>query len=354
VFKVKVLAWIFIILLVSAAVGLYLLNSAYNDMLKPVNPEAVDVYLIIEIPQGANTEAIADILYNEGLIQNQLAFRFYVRRYDLGQGFIAGRYRLSPSFSMEQIILKIQAGEVYSETSWFTIPEGLRIEEIAARLEQNGLVNRDRFLDLARQPSPDLIETYPFLAKVNNSGITYVLEGYLFPDTYEVNPQVSEGEIITIMLRQMDFVLNSLDYSDRLAELGISLHDMLTIASLIEREARVDHERAMVASVIYNRLAINMSLQIDATIQYILDEPKEFLLYADLEIPSPYNTYLNNGLPPGPIAAPGKESVKAALNPAVSDYYYYNYKYDDTGEHYFSKTYEEHLANVAKAESNLP
>lgn len=350
----KVLAWLFIILLVAAAVGLYILNSAYNDLAEPVNPDAVDSFNIVEIPQGATTEVIADILYNEGLIQNQLAFRFYVRRYDLGQGFIAGRYSLSPSMSMEQIILKMQAGEVYTETFWFTIPEGFSIEEIAERLEQNGLVNSEIFLDLARQPSQELIETYPFLAEVNDSRIIYVLEGYLFPDTYEVNPQASETEIISMMLRQMDLVLNSLDYNDRLAELEISLHDLLTIASLIEREARVDHERAMVASVIYNRLAIYMRLQIDATIQYILEEPKEFLLYVDLEIPSPYNTYLNNGLPPGAIAAPGRESIKAALNPAASDYFYYNYKYDDTGEHYFSKTYEEHLANVAKAESNLP
>jgi UPF0755 protein len=350
----KVIARIFIVLLVMAAIGLYLLNSAYNDLLEPVNPDDANSYSVIEVPQGANTENIANILYNEGLIQNQMAFRFYVRRYGLGQGFIAGRYRLSPSMSLEQIVIKMQAGDVYSETSWFTIPEGFSVEDIAARLEQNGLANSERFLDLARQPSQGLIDSFPFLNDVNDSRINYTLEGYLFPDTYEVDQQVSEAEIITLMVQQMDFVLNSLDYIDRLSELGISLHDLLTIASLIEREAKVDHERALVASVIYNRLEINMRLQIDATIQYILEESKEFLLYEDLEILSPYNTYLNNGLPPGPIAAPGRESIRAALNPAASDYYFYNFKYDGTGEHYFSKTFEEHLANVAKAESNLP
>jgi UPF0755 protein len=348
----KVLAWIFIILLISAAVGLYLLNSAYNDLLKPVSPEAVDSYRLVEIPQGASTETIADILYNEGLIQNQLAFRFYVRRYDLGQGFIAGRYRFSPSMSMEQIILKIQAGDVYTETSWFTIPEGLSIEEIAEKLEENGLVNRERFLDLARQPSPGLIEAHPFLAEIDDPRITYHLEGYLFPDTYEVYTDAGEEGIILVMLNRLAQVIDEEEQA-RIKALDMTLHEVLTLASIVEREARVDHERPLIAGVFYNRLRIGQRLESCATIQYILGETKEFLTYADLELPSPYNTYQNPGLPPGPIAASGEVSIMAVLYPEESDYYYFNYKYDDSGEHYFSKTLEEHNQNVAKAEANL-
>jgi UPF0755 protein len=348
----KVLAWIFIILLITAAVGLYLLNSAYNDLLEPVSPEAVDSFSFVEIPQGANTETIADILYDEELIQNQLAFRFYVRRYDLGQGFIAGRYRFSPSMSLEQIVLKIQSGDVYTETSWFTIPEGFSIDAIAERLEQDGLVNGERFLDLARQPSQELIDSFPFLADVTDSRITYVLEGYLFPDTYEVFTDAGEEAIIRVMLNRLVQIINEEEQA-RINAMGMTLHEVLTLASIVEREARVDHERPLIAGVFYNRLQIGQRLESCATIQYILGETKEFLTFADLELPSPYNTYQNAGLPPGPIAASGEASIMATLYPEESDYYFFNYKYDDSGEHYFSKTLEEHNQNVAKAEENL-
>ncbi|MBW6464734.1 MAG: endolytic transglycosylase MltG [Firmicutes bacterium] len=350
----KTIIWILIILLVLTAGGAIALFSVYNDMLEPVNPDAPESFRLVEIPQGANTEAIGELLFNEGLIQNKLAFRFYVRQRNLGQGFIAGLYNLSPTMDMEEIIAKIQSGEVYSETVWFTIPEGFTVEQIAARLDEAGLVSMESFLAICRNPSPGLLESFSFLKEVENPDIEFLLEGYLFPDTYEVYSNATEEDIISIMLNRLELILHELDYSSRMPSLNLSLHELLTIAALIEREARVDHERSTVASVIYNRLAIGMRLQIDATIQYILEEPKEFLLYADLEIPSPYNTYLNNGLPPGPIAAPGKESIDAALNPDSTDYFYYNYKYDGTGEHYFSRTLEEHNQNVTRAEANLP
>ncbi len=350
----KVAIWVIVILLVLTAGAAIALFSVYNDLLEPVNPEASESYRLVEIPQGANTEAIGELLFDEGLIQNKLAFRFYVRQHNLGRSFIAGLYNLSPAMSMEEVIAKIQSGEVYSENVWFTIPEGFTVEQIAARLDEAGLVNIDSFLAICREPSPGLLENFSFLTEINNPDIDFLLEGYLFPDTYEIYSDASEEEIINIMLNRMEQILLELNYSSRMPELNLSLHELLTIAALIEREAKVDHERSTVASVIYNRLAIGMRLQIDATIQYLLDEPKEFLLYVDLEIPSPYNTYLNNGLPPGPIAAPGKESIAAALKPDSTDYFYYNYKYDGTGEHYFSRTLEEHNENVARAEANLP
>jgi UPF0755 protein len=348
----KIILWLLVILLVLAGAAAFFLNAAYTDLVEPVNPAAVDTYSLVEIPQGTNTEGIAQILYNEGLIQNQLVFRFYVRRYDLGQGFIAGRYRFSPSMSLEQIVLKIQAGDVYTETSWFTIPEGLSIEEIAERLKQSGLVNQERFLDLARQPSPDLIDAYPFLAEVNDSRITYVMEGYLFPDTYEVYTDAGEEAIMKVMLNRLVQIVNEEEQA-RIKALGMTMHEVLTLASIVEREARVDHERPLIAGVFYNRLRIGQRLESCATIQYILGETKEFLTFADLELPSPYNTYQNAGLPPGPIAASGEASIMAVLYPEESDYYFFNYKYDSSGEHYFSKTLEEHNRNVARAEANL-
>jgi UPF0755 protein len=155
------------------------------------------------------------------------------------------------------------------------------------------------------------------------------------------------------MLSRLEQIVTAEDLR-RIDQLNSSLHEILTIAAMVEREGRVDHERPLIAGIIYNRLEIGMLLQIDATIQYALGETKEFLTFKDLEIESPYNTYLFGGLPPGPIAAPGAASINAALYPEASDYLFYNYKYDGSGEHFFSHNLQEHLENVAKAEANLP
>lgn len=337
------------VLVAAAAAGAY---YYYNRMLEPVDPEAADEYTVVDIPTGSNTEFIAARLYEQGLINNELVFRIYVHRHNLAQGFIAGQYKLSPAMKLEEITEKIRAGDVYYETIWFTIPEGYRVEIIAGRLQDKNLADRSEFLEIAADPPPDFKEEFPFLGDIDPEGVKYLLEGYLFPDTYEVYSDANLEEIVKMMLRRTDRIINE-EYRQRLEDTGLSLHEIMTIASLIEREARVDHERAIISGVIYNRLEIGQLLQIDATIQYILGETKEFLTYDDLEVESPYNTYRNEGLPPGPIAAPGEASLKAALYPEDTDYYYYNYKYDDSGEHYFSRTYQEHLENVRRAEKNL-
>lgn len=340
----------FLILAVAAALWL---NYTYHSMLEPVDPDAVEEYILIEISTGSDTESIAALLFKEGLIQNELAFRIYARRQGDGQALIAGSYNLSPSMPVTDIYAAIRDGLIYVETAWFTIPEGFTVEQIAARLAEEGLAEEEAFLALAREPTAELVAEFPFLNDLDNQEIIFILEGYLYPDTYEVYTSAGEIDLARIMLRRMNQVLNDLDYRQHAVVMGLSLHEILTVASLVEREVRVDHERKTVAGVIHNRLEIDQLLQIDATIQYILGETKEFLTYADLELPSPYNTYLHAGLPPGPIAAPGKPSIAAALEPEKTDYYFYNYKYDGSGEHYFSKTYAEHLQNVRVAEENL-
>lgn len=341
-----------VILFILAIGTIYALNVYYAGLLEPVDPAAQDNEVFVEIPSGANTEIIAVLLYDAGLIQNEMAFRLYVRQNNLGQGFKAGTYSLNPAMSLSQIAAKIESGDVYSETVWFTIPEGFSLKDIAARLEENGFADAEKFLSLARTPPEAILNGFPFLQEINNQEIDYLLEGYLFPDTYEVYPDVSEEEIIIMMLNRLNRVFTA-EHQERIVQLNSSLHEILTIAAMVEREGRVDHERALIAGVIYNRLEIGMRLQIDATIQYALGETKEFLTFKDLEIESPYNTYQNDGLPPGPIAAPGEASIMAALYPEASDYLYYNYKYDQSGEHYFSLTFEEHLENVARAEANI-
>lgn len=348
----KTILWILVILLVLAGGTAVYLFSQYNSKLEPVNPAATETFKLVEIPQGYGSEAIGKLLCDEGLIQNELAFRIFLRQSGLGQGFKAGRYNLSPSMSIEEIAQKLERGEVYSETSWFTIPEGYSIIDIATRLSDSSLVDHDTFLQMAQNPPADLVADYPFLGQVNNPEIDYLLEGYLFPDTYEVYSDAGEEAIIRLMLNRMLQVIDEQEQA-RIADMGWTVHDILTLASIVEREARVDHERPLIAGVFMNRLQIGQRLESCATIQYILGETKEFLTNQDLQLPSPYNTYQHAGLPPGPIAAPGEASVMAVLYPEHSDYYFFNYKYDGTGEHYFSITLEEHNANVARAEANL-
>lgn len=344
---------ILVVLVILALAAFVAGSNYYNQQLQPVEPEAVDNYRLIEIPSGANAALIGELLYEAGLIRNQQVFQFYVRRHSLGHRFIAGIYNLSPSLSVEQIVEKLISGEIYAETIWFTIPEGFTVKEIAQRLEERGLVESAEFLDFAREPSTGILERFPYLTTVTDPGVEFLLEGYLFPDTYEVHPESGVEEIVALMLSRLEQIITAEDLQ-RIDQLNSSLHEILTIAAMVEREGRVDHERPLIAGVIYNRLEIGMLLQIDATIQYALGETKEFLTFKDLEIESPYNTYLFGGLPPGPIAAPGAASIRAALYPEASDYLFYNYKYDGSGEHYFSHTLQEHLENVARAEANLP
>ena len=343
---------ILVVLIIIGLTAVAAVNYFYLSLLEPVDPTLVEEYVIVEIPSGAGTEAIAEILEREGLIQNTIAFRYYVRSNNLGHTFMAGTYQLSPAMDVEQIANKLQSGDIYSETTWFTIPEGYTIEQMADRLEDEGLVDGTKFLGLADNPTESILDAFPELRSVDDSEVDYLLEGYLYPDTYEIYINTTEEEIIKLMLTRMNRVIDE-ESKTRAEQLDLNIHEVLAIASLIEREAAVAHERDRISGVIHNRLEIGQLLQIDATIQYILGETKEFLTYADLEIPSPYNTYKYPGLPPGPIAAPGQPSIEAALYPEDTDYFYYNYKYDDTGEHFFSKTYEEHLENVRRAEENL-
>lgn len=340
---------ILVSILLIAAVSLYFM---YNNLLEPVDPAATDDYRIVEIPSGANTAAIATILRSGGLIQNERVFRFYVQRRDLGQSLVAGTYRLSPSMSLGRIADIIRSGDVHAVTSWFTIPEGFTVEQIAQRLADAGLVDRENFLHLARQPSEAIMQQFPFLQEVNNPDIYYLLEGYLFPDTYEVFTDAGEEAIITLMLHRLAQVIDE-EHRQRITEIGSSMHEVLTLASIVEREGRVAHERSRIAGVFLNRLDVGQRLESCATIQYILGETREFLFYRDLQIPSPYNTYLHAGLPPGPIAAPGEASIVAVLYPEDTDYFYFNYKYDSSGEHYFSRTLAEHNRNVQIAEQRL-
>jgi len=346
----KKIALTLFILVIALAIGAYYLLNLYNGMLEAVDPADVGNYRVVEIPSGATSDIIADILLQEKLIHNRLIFQIYVRQHELGHTFMAGNYELSKTMNLEEIVKKLQSGFVYAETEWFTVPEGLNVKEIATNLEEKGLVDGELFLELCRQPSSEIISRFPFLEPVKQLPVDYMLEGYLFPDTYQVYKDSGAEEYLIAMLSQMEKIIDIDTHRNQLGEMGMTVHELLTMASIVEREAVVDYERALIAGVFYNRLWVNRPLESCATVQYALGETKEVLLFTDLKVDSLYNTYLHPGLPPGPIAAPGEASIMAALYPEDSDYYYFNFKYDGTGEHYFSKTLQEHNTNVNRAE----
>ncbi|MNI43023.1 putative aminodeoxychorismate lyase [compost metagenome] len=175
----------------------------------------------------------------------------------------------------------------------------------------------------------------------------------MFPETYELVKESTPEQVVEAMLEQLEKKLDSAGgWQAKLKERGLSLHELLTVASLVEREVVVDSERPVVAGVIYNRLDKGQKLEIDATVQYLLDKQKERLYEKDLKVDSPYNTYRNEGLPPGPISSPGLASIQAALVPEASDYYFYVTKKDGSQGHLFAKTYKEHLANIKKSQQN--
>lgn len=296
--------------------------------------ENSDQTIKVEVPEGSSTARIASILLEKGLIKSEFAFKYQSKKLEYDNKYQAGNYVLSQNMNMNAIMEKIKNGEAEFETIRFTIPEGYDINLIAKALEEKGLIDIEEFYEVLNNESFD----YRFLEGIP-VGKNY-LEGFLFPDTYEFYMDATERDIIDRLLQRFDTIFID-TYYDRAKELGYSVREIIAMASIVEREAILNEERPTVASVFYNRLEIDMRLQSCATVQYILGEQKARLSTADTQIESPYNTYLNMGLPPSPIASPGVKSIEAALYPADTDYIYFVAKGD--GSHAFAKTYNEFL-----------
>ena len=288
---------------------------------------------IVEIPAGMPAGKIAQMLKEQGLIRNTLVFGIMLRITDRDGQLKAGEYLLNPAMSTMEVIQKLNAGTIV--THRIVIPEGYELKQIAADLAKEGLVDPERFLRLAFNAELVLDDNPPFELPIPS------LEGYLFPDTYHFAKEQSEEAIIRQMVsRFVDVVISKVDLS--LLDDKYTLHEVITLASIVEKEVIYDFERPLVAAVYHNRLNIGMRLQADPTVRYVMTENRSRVLYSDLEIDSPYNTYRYDGLPPGPIASPGLKSIMAVLEPADVDYLYFVAKNDWT--HVFSRTFEEHVA----------
>jgi UPF0755 protein len=290
------------------------------------------------VNKGETTTSIADRLHDEGLIQNSFIFRIMVQLKGADANFEAGEFELRSNMTTDELIAALSHAQAVS--TQITIPEGLRSEQIAELLAEQGMVNKDEFMQLVKEGNFD----YDFL-KDRPEGST--LEGYLFPDTYFVPNSYGAKEIINMMLDNFDKKFTS-DMRQQLIQRGLNIHAVATMASVVEREVHVPEERATVAGVFYNRLEAGMPLQSDPTVQYAVGQspdwwPKD-LTQDNLNTESPYNTYLHTGLPPAPICNAGIAALQAAVSPEENDYLYFVAKGD--GSHVFAKTLEEHNANV--------
>lgn len=348
--RLKAFLLTFCLLSASLFVLSFLALHRINSLTAPVSTSKDSQVIEINIPLRSSTAQIASILKEEGLIKNEIVFRLYSRYKGYDQKLQAGRHLLSPDMGLEELLSKLQQGVVFEEGIRFTIPEGFTLEQIAARLEDEGLFEEEAFLEACLNYPQE--NAFDFLDEVPLD-VNYILEGYLFPDTFEVRRDITPKETIEVMLRRFDNMFTE-DFRLRAAELGLSIHEVMTLASIVEKEARVGHERPIIAAVFHNRLrSPGMPfLQSCATVQYVLGEVKPVLTYQDLEVDSAYNTYLYPNLPPGPIASPGREALEAALYPADVNYLYFVYKEDGSGTHYFSTTLQEHNHHKKLAQQN--
>jgi UPF0755 protein len=276
---------------------------------------------------------IANALKEAHVIRSRLAFLSVAVARGTQRRLLAGEYEFAPGLGLLEVVRRLEQGKGFVHQ--VTIPEGFAARQIAELLQEKGLVDPDRFMGLLRDRR-----------LLQQNGVDgQSLEGYLFPDTYRLVKGLSEEAIIGLMAQRFAEVFGPGERA-RASELKMSIADVVTLASLIEREARADEERPLISAVFHNRLRLGMPLQSDPTVLYSLSRVGGKLTKANLRAPSPYNTYLHPGLPPGPIASPGRASVMAALYPASSRYLYFVSRND--GTHAFSNTLREHDAMVRR------
>lgn len=323
-----------LLLLLAVSVLLAFSGCSAFQSTDPVDPNAKES-VVVTIPKGSGTGVIADILKENGLIRSKGGFKKLAKDLRLESQLKAGDYELNRTMSAEEILKKIAAGDVYSSKIKVVIPEGYELKQIEAKLLELKLIDKDAFEDAVANGDFD----YAFLKGIPNGSNR--LEGFLFPATYQFEPGTSEKDILDKMLSTFDAHFKPEYY--KLAEnAGMSVVEAVTLASIVEREAKLDSERPTIASVFLNRLNGGKRLESCATVQYALGERKTKLYYKDLEVESPYNTYRHKGLPPGPIASPGAKSIEAALKPAQTDYLFFHTTDKNDGSHIFTKTYQQH------------
>jgi UPF0755 protein len=333
---------------VMVGVGIWQITETPGSVLNEEPPTVVPTStpgetVIVTVREGQTAQEVGDKLEDEGIIASGLLFRVVVALEGYDSRLVAGDYEFDKGMPTLEVIDRIRRGQTAPLV--VTIREGVRAEEIADLMEEKEVVSAADFLEAITQWYEfAFLYTKPYWA---------TLEGYLFPDTYFFNRNMTAEEVVQQILENFDQRFDS-ELRQEAAAAGMSVHTVLTLASIVEREAQLPEERPIIADVFLRRLRRGMPLEADPTVQYALgNDPasvaeygywKQDLTQADLEVDSPYNTYRNTGLPPAPICNPGLDSIRAVLNPAQTNYLYFVARAD--GSHVFAETLEEHLRNI--------
>lgn len=327
----KIVVMLIVLVVVGLAAGIYYIPN------KLTNTAEVQTLIIEENETGAE---IGDVLYERGLIRSTWAFRVALRVNNVMDKLQAGYYQIPDNISMHDLIGLLQQGKL--KTIRITVPEGYTMGEIAILLEKHAIMDSQTFINEAR-------EYAPYMYMYGPKKTSYRVEGFLFPSTYEIPVNSTAKEVIDLMAREMNRQLTP-EIRAELEKQHMTIFEFVTLASLVEKEAKFDEDRELIAAVFKKRLAIGMPIQSDASIQYILGYPKVHVTIEDTRLQSPYNTYIYAGYPPGPIANPGKKSLDAVLHAPDTDYLYF--VADKDGHNHFTKTYEEHLKVVESLYGN--
>ena len=345
----KIMKYFMIALLVIVIVGGFFTWNYIKSETQPVDTAQTEL-VSFEIEQGASVKEVSKALEKEGIIRNSKLFNFYLKFKNVS-GFKSGLYHVSKSMTLDEIIAELSgAGKDKDQNATkVLIREGEQLTDIAKEVEKSTKYSAEDFM--AKVQDEDflryLVQKFPKLLTQSYNGyqVKYVLEGYLFPATYDMNDSKTLQMLITEMVAKTDEVMSK--YYDKILESDYTLQETMALASLIEKEGTKLEDRKKISSVFHNRIKENMKLQTDVSVQYALGEHKESLSLTDLEVDSPYNLYLNYGVGPGPYNSPSEDAIVAALEPANTDYLYFLADIH-TKEIYYAKTYEEHLELKAK------
>jgi UPF0755 protein len=319
--------------------SIYLVAQS-SDLDSPAGDPSAALDLLVE--EGDTATAVIERLSAAGVVKNSTLLRYYMRYRGFDVSVEVGRYPLHGGMTIRQLAEALQSAQPVA--SPFTVLEGWRAEEIATALSiSNRNIDSTEFMIIVHSRPDD----YPFLQSIPDPPS---LEGYLFPDTYNIDPDATASDVVAQMLANFEGRVDP-EIQEGIEGQGLTLHQAVTLASIIEREAVVPEEQPMIASVFLNRLALGMNLDADPTVQYALGLTeagwwKAGLTTEDLEIDSPYNTYRYAGLPPGPIANPGLSALQAVAAPEETPYLYFRALCDGSGRHAFATTFEEHLQNA--------
>lgn len=328
----------FLVLCIAFAFGFFKFKSFYNAGGIKINPSELGREVTIKINKGATAYDISQTLKNNEIIDSSIVFALKTKKDGIAQNFKPGTFKLNTNMDYKTLVNLLQ-NPIPENQPKITIPEGFTQDQIGRLLEKNGIVTYKKFMEVCNTTTFN----YPFLKNLpNNPARVNKLEGYLYPDTYFISVDETAESIINKMLSRFN-ELYTKELQSKAIQMNLTTDQVITIASIIEREVKYAPEKPLVASVIFNRLNQRIKLQMDATVLYAKNEHSNRTTLADTKIESPYNTYFVEGLPVGPISNPSIDTIKAVLNPAKTGYLYYVLKNESTGEHTFTTDYNTFL-----------